>query len=366
MKTIVTHLKNIKLLALLAILLLSRLQSTAQSGGPQESMRISLYQLLSTGTTNLADGNLTNYDNSFSNSIGDDAIKMNNFGENFGILRDATKLAIEQRRKIYDADTTFLVMWNMQIRSYRLIITTYNLEHPGLQGYFEDAFLHTSTPLALNSINTIDFAVNSTAGSYASNRFMITFRNPTLVPLATTFTGFTGRLNNNKIDLQWIINNESAMSAYEVQRSVDGSNFTTISSQAAINTPGSRTYISSDATYLKGANYYRIRAIGLNGSAQYSNILNISGGARMQDIGIYPNPVVNKKMNMVFSVQTSGRYSLNLYSTSGSIIPLTPVEVMSGQTNLMVLLPRSLASGVYRVLIVSPDNITTVKTITVL
>jgi hypothetical protein len=75
---------------------------------------------------------------------------------------------------------------------------------------------------------------------------------------------------------------------------------------------------------------------------------------------------VNKKMNMVFSVQTSGRYSLNLYSTSGSIIPLTPIEVMSGQTNLMVLLPRSLASGVYRVLIVSPDNITTVKTITVL
>ena len=366
MKTLITLQKNWKSLAFNAIALLAGFQSMSQTSSPQESMRVSVYQLNSNGTTNLADGNLTNYDDAFSNGLSDDALKMTNFGENFGIYRLSTNLAIEQRKKILAADTTFFSMWNMQVRSYKLIITTYNLEHPGLLGFFEDNYLNTSTPLMLNSSNVFNFSIVNIPGSYASNRFRITFRNPTMSPLATTFTGFSGRLNNNKIELQWLVNNESAMREYVLEHSVDRINYSSISHLQPLNSSGIKTYNSIDAAYIKGDNFYRVKAVGLNGDVQYSTILKVNASATTQEILIYPNPVADKQITLVLPLQKPGKYLLNLYNSIGSSYPLTAIEVGSGENVQTVQLPKSLAPGVYRLRIISPDNVVTVKALNIL
>ncbi len=341
-------------------------QAPSSTSVPQESMRVSLYQLSGSGTTTLADGNLTNYNDSYSNEVGDDALKMNNFGENFAILRSNYKLAIEQRRKIYDADTTFFSMWNMQQRNYRLIVTTYNLEHPGLQGFFVDNYLNTSTPLALNSQNLIDFSVTSVAGSYTAERFKIVFRNPTLTPLATLFSAFNGRLNGSKIDLQWNVNNEVAMSEYVLERSLDRINFSPLYRATAANTGATRSYSSADANYFKGDNFYRVKAIGLAGDVQYSSILKINGGGLTQEIMVYPNPVSDKKVNILITAVSSGKYQLNLYNSAGSRIILPSMQVTVGQNSQTIELPATLATGIYRLKITSPENVSVVKTINVL
>ncbi len=369
MKTTCTIQKNWKTLLLSAFTVALGLQSMAQSPsspGPQESMRVSLYQLNANGSINLADGNLTNYDDNFSDDIIDDAIKMNNFGENFGILRHSTKLAIEQRKKVYYTDTAFFTMWNMQIRNYRLIITTANLDHPGLMAELVDNYLNVSTPILLNDLNTIDFAINSTPASYATNRFKVVFRNPTLSPLATTFTGFTGRLGSNSIELQWVVNNESAMSAYIVERSVDGVTFSPIRTVAPQNASGVRNYASSDLGFIKADNFYRIKAISLNGAVQYSSILKISAGGAAQDILVYPNPIVNKKLTMQIAAARSGKYYFSLYNSIGSLIPLAPIEIAAGQVTQVIQLPTTIAPGVYRLRITTPENAIIVKTINVL
>ena len=366
MKTLITLQKNWKLLAVNAIALIAGFQSMSQTSSPQESMRVSVYQLNSNGTTNLADGNLTSYDDAFSNGLSDDALKMNNFGENFGIYRLSTNLAIEQRKKILVTDTTFFSMWNMQVRSYKLIINTYNLEHPGLVGFFEDSYLNTSTPLLLNSSNIIYFSIVNVPGSYASNRFRITFRNPTLSPLATTFTGFSGRLNNNKIELQWLVNNESAMRDYVLEHSLDRMNYSAINHLQPLNSSGIKTYNSIDAAYFKGDNFYRVKAVGLNGEIQYSTILKINASVVSQEISIYPNPVANKQITLVLPIQKPGKYFLNLYNSIGISFPLTPIEVGSGENVQTIQLPKSLAAGIYRLRIISPDNIVTVKALNIL
>jgi hypothetical protein len=369
-KTLITQTKKLHLICNMTFAMLAAgsiyAQAPSTSAGPQESMRVSLYQLSATGTTTLADGNLTNYDDSYSNEVGDDALKMNNFGENFAILRSAYKLAIEQRRKIYDADTTFFSMWNMQQRNYRLIITTYNLEHPGLQGFFVDSYLNTSTPLALNSQNLIDFSVTSVAGSSAAERLKIVFRNPSLTPLATLFSGFNGRLNGNKIDLQWNVNNEVAMREYVLERSLDRINFSSLYHAAATNTGTTRSYTSADADYFKGDNFYRVKAVGLAGDIQYSSILKINGGGQTQEILVYPNPVSDKKVNILITAANSGKYQLNLYNSAGSRIVLPSMQVTAGQNSQTIELPTTLATGIYRLKITSPENVSVVKTINVL
>jgi hypothetical protein len=369
-KTLITQTKKLHLVCNMTFAMLAAgsiyAQAPSTSAGPQESMRVSLYQLSAGGTTTLADGNLTNYDDGYSNEVGDDALKMNNFGENFAILRNTHKLAIEQRRKIYDADTTYFSMWNMQQRNYRLIITTYNLEHPGLQGFFVDNYLNTSTPLALNSQNLINFSVTSVAGSYAAERFRIVFKNPTLTPLSTLFTGFNGRLNGSKIDLQWNVNNEVAMREYVLERSLDRISFSALYRAAAANTGSARSYSSADADYFKGDNFYRIKAVGLAGDVQYSSILKINGGGQTQEILVYPNPVSDKKVNILITAVNSGKYQLNLYNSAGSRIVLPSMQVTAGQNSQTIELPVTLATGIYRLKITSPENVSVVKTINVL
>jgi hypothetical protein len=369
-KTLITQTKKLHLICNMTFAMLAAgsiyAQAPSSTSVPQESMRVSLYQLSSGGATTLADGNLTNYNDSYSNEVGDDALKMNNFGENFAILRSTYKLAIEQRRKIYDADTTFFSMWNMQQRNYRLIVTTYNLEHPGLQGFFVDSYLNTSTPLALNSQNLIDFSVTSVAGSYTAERFKIVFRNPTLTPLATLFSSFNGRLNGSKIDLQWNVNNEVAMNEYVLERSLDRINFSPFYHASAANNGATRSYNSADANYFKGDNFYRVKAIGLAGDVQYSSILKINGGGLTQEILVYPNPVSDKKVNILITAVSSGKYQLNLYNSAGSRIVLPSMQVTAGQNSQTIELPVTLATGIYRLKITSPENVSVVKTINVL
>jgi len=369
-KTSTTLTKNWKLLLLFALSITTIEQTFAQSPSasptPQETMRATLYQLNTNGTTNLADGNLTNYNDSYSNGTTDDALKLSNFGENFGILRNTSRLSIEQRQRIYAADTTFFYMWNMQVRSYRLIVTTYNLEHPGLIGFFEDAFLHTSTPMLLNSQNIFNFDVNSTAGSYAPDRFRIVFKNPSLSTLATLFTGFNGRLVNNKIELNWSVNNETGMRDYTLERSFDRIRFSSIYNALATNSGSLRSYQSIDGSFFKGDNYYRVKATGLAGDIQYSSILKINGGGKNQEVLIYPNPVADKKLNILLTAKISGKYIVNLYTSTGSLIPLTPIQMSIGLNSKIVELPASIAPGVYILRITSPENETSIKTINVL
>ncbi len=117
----------------------------------QPSMRANLHIVAANGSTVLMDGNLTNYDSIYSNSLDMyDAWKMNNFSENFGILRSNSVLVIERRKNISVCDTTFFKMWNMQYRNYRLQIITKNFHQPGLTAYLLDKFLDTKTVVKIN------------------------------------------------------------------------------------------------------------------------------------------------------------------------------------------------------------------------
>jgi len=354
-----------KILLLGSLTAFMNFHSFAQSS-PQESMRVSLYQLNSNGSTNLADGNLTNYNDTYLNDLSDDAIKMNNFGENFGILRDNTRLAIELRKKIPGADTSVFCMWNMQQRSYRILLTTYNLEHPGLQGYFEDSYLNTSTPIQLNSINTFDFSVNATAASYLLNRFRVVFKNPTYVALATNFTTFNGKMTGADVQLLWTVDRETSMKEYVVEHSVDRINFNAIKTVQPSNAAGTKSYTSLFVENYRGDNFYRIKGTSLFGETMYSSILKLNSGKPLQEILVYPNPIVDRKINIFFPGLVVGKYSFQLYSSNGIAQALPPIQINQGSSVQSVQLPKTISAGVYRIKIVAPDNTVIIKTINVL
>jgi hypothetical protein len=351
------NLKGIKLIlsVFLSISAISGFaQSTPAAGGYSESMKVSLLHLNVDSSTSLIDGNLTLYNNTFSNGLEDDAIKMVNFGENFGIARYSSNLSIEQRMIINATDTTFFSMWNFSIRNYRLVIANTNLDHPGLFAYLEDSYLNTSTPMNLNGVNTFDFAVNSDANSYRINRFRIVFKNPSLMPLPVKFVSFTANKLPAFVSLTWNVNNESSMNEYQVEKSVDGINFTKISTVEARNVTGDIKYQSSDANYNVGENFYRIRGVELSGQSYLSQIVKINIQNKGKEYTIYPNPVSNRKIHLQFFADQPGNYQFQLISMEGKILPLFNQNGSKGRNLFVIPIQHRVQPGVYNLRITDP------------
>jgi 1,4-alpha-glucan branching enzyme len=113
--------------------------------------------------------------------------------------------------------------------------------------------------------------------------------------LPLNLLSFTGRRTNSAIALQWTTSNEVNVRQFELQRSLNGTDFVNISTQPAGNTGAVSNYIYEDravaATNANGVVYYRLRSVDKDGSTAYSNIVSIqplSGSVR-----VYPNPVSN-------------------------------------------------------------------------
>ncbi len=94
----------------------------------KRELRSNLHLINTDGSSTLYDGNLTAYDDSYSNNIDErDAKKMANFTENFGMLRTPVILVIERRHTIDLSDTIFYKMWQMQQRTYKLEFISKNM-----------------------------------------------------------------------------------------------------------------------------------------------------------------------------------------------------------------------------------------------
>lgn len=94
-----------------------------------------------------------------------------------------------------------------------------------------------------------------------------------LTTLPVSLVNFSAKKNNASININWATDNESGMSKYEVQRSSDGRNFSSIQSVQSRNSVSRTSYSAIDSKPLNGIGYYRLKMIEVDGSATYSKII---------------------------------------------------------------------------------------------
>src|SRR5207237_2623814 len=97
-------------------------------------------------------------------------------------------------------------------------------------GILEDAWLNTTTNLDLNGTTNALFTVTGVAASAAPNRFRIIISSPVtaFAPLPVTFTGIKAFEKNSNVNVEWTVENEKNISQYQIQKSSDGRQFTTV------------------------------------------------------------------------------------------------------------------------------------------
>ncbi len=314
---------------------------------PGEESRITLNRVNADGTVSTQDGMVVEYNSAFSNAMDMyDAEKVNNFSQNLSSLRNGTKYAIERRDIIGNNDSIFISINQMTAGNYQLDIINNALNHPGLIGQLKDNYLNTLTNLDLNGTTTVPFTVDANAGSYAADRFAVYFGIPAPLPVNYSTVKAYRRANDNAVE--WKVENEINIKQYEVERANDGIAFINIATVLPTgNANSSVNYLQADIAPLNGDNFYRIKAISINGRIQYSPVVRVAGYKTNKDIAVYPNPVKGNTINIRYSQQVAGNYQARLYSNDGTLIYSGNIQLANNGTEAIILGNKP-AAGTYQ------------------
>jgi hypothetical protein len=322
-----------------------------------ESLITNLYANVN-NVYNLADGNMVIYDDAYSNSVdGADARKLTNWGENFGMVRDNITLAVEKRKVMRSIDTVFYDMSNLRNIPYKLEIQGSNLNHPGMVGFLEDVFLGTRIALSLTETTRYLFNVSATAGSSARNRFRAIFFTISSGPLPVSFTSINAKKIQNKTTINWQVSNQLSIQSYQVQSSINGTNFTAVGNvSATINSSLASSYQWTDEVIATGTKYYRVLSIDMAGNNKYSPVVVINGSKNIAGFSILANPVQGNDVKVSFTNKEKGDYSIRVFNGDGKMIFSSKTMHTEGTTTYSYALPPNTMSGNYFVEIADVKN----------
>jgi hypothetical protein len=260
-----------------------------------------------------------------------------------------------------ESDTIFYNLTGVVNQSYHFDFDASGLQNAGVNGFIEDAYTKTRTPLSMDGNTGLDFVVNADAASKAVNRFRIVFKEMRVMPV--TFTSIKASQKNTTVSVEWKVENQSKMQQYEVERSADGSVFEKVGTVIANNNSAS-VYNWSDANPLEGSNYYRVRSVDVNGKTAYTSIVKVQIGQASSQIKVYPNPAVDARVSVELNNAPAGVYYARLLNPLGQVIVSQKIIHQNGTSIEAIKWNQASAKGIYQLQITTPAGKTeTVKVV---
>ena len=338
-------------------------QQTNRDGVTVPTLEINLYARAINGSTFLADGILQNFNNDFSAAVDNmDVRKFMNATYNLFIKNGNYNLIVERRPNICILDTLLLMLTGTRVAPYRLRIDPSVLNYPALKSVLIDKYLKIETPVSLTAVTNVTFDITTDPLSQIANRFMIVYRMQDPV----RFTALTALRNkDNTINAVFKTENENNVNNYSIERSIDGVIYEPIASQMpTANNFGNPYYNFTDAHVSLEAQWYRIKANSISGASVYSKVVKINKAIEKTaaNLTVFPNPVRNGIINIVFAEQPLGYYKLQIINSQAQVIydETVNVQIDSMKKQIVVV---GLTTGIYRLSITDVNGKKTVKTI---
>jgi hypothetical protein len=225
---------------------------------------------------------------------------------------------------------------------------------PGSSGgsYQYTASLPSFLADSSHNLNQYRFTVASTAANLASstcsftaNTVIVVMTNNCLVPLKTGIVGFSGKLSNDRAVLTWKIQDEEPGIIYNIEKSYDGVNFTTVGTiPGKYSTTKEGSYNFHDPEPVKGNVYYRIRMIeGKN--ENYSKLILLSTGLEFEIKSVI-NPF-NTKVDIQLTTPREGWVECIIADTYGKIVHRSRRMASAGLSSITIDNLGGLSAGTY-------------------
>ncbi|GAA4754412.1 M14 family zinc carboxypeptidase [Flavisolibacter ginsenosidimutans] len=133
-----------------------------------------------------------------------------------------------------------------------------------------------------------------------------------LVILPVNFTDVRATKAGNQVAIKWEASTGPDHLYFEVERATDGISFMPVFKTVE----KGETHYATDASPVRGANFYRIKAVSLGG-VQYSKTVQVIY-ANESNVTLYPNPV-NESLQLKLNGLASGRYQIQIVTLSGQV-----------------------------------------------
>lgn len=262
-------------------------KSTTIDNSNRQYFRAQLY----TSTGYIADANVVAFSPTFNNAYeSNDALKIQNVGENFGIRSNDQDLAIEARSPVQGTDTIHYLLNNLRTAvSYQFRFGPENMAATNIKGWLVDKYLHAYYPVSLSDSSFFDFTITADPASAAADRFMLVFKRKRSLP---------GHFDPNE---------------------------TTLAEKTATSTASAKANANS------------------------------LGNALAAEISVYPNPVVNKTLQVSFRNKLAGNYQLQLLNSAGQVTYEQRIAVNGNHFTKSILI-AAVPAGYYSLVIIGEDG----------
>ena len=189
-----------------------------------------------------------------------------------------------------------------------------------------------------------NFQVNTTVSIFGLNASapMVIGNIPSILK-GNNIVTLHAQKQNEKIILNWTVNNISTIERFIAERSVDGRSYSVLMELPATG------FDFTDMQPLPDLNYYRIKLIEKDGKITYSNIAVILNAAKGFDlISITPNPIVNGIFKLNVSAAQKIQMDIVITDMQGRQVQKQTLNMIAG-FNAINMNVNNLAAGTYQV-----------------
>lgn len=221
-------------------------------------------------------------------------------------------------------------------------------------GYSNDS-LGTTAGILTTPYDFLNPDYRPAAGSLALRNFDFSDQ-----ALPITLVKVNGHTVNNQHIISWETATEANNSGFDLQRSEDGINFTSIgfipSKASNGNSNSTLQYSFTDAKAFAGKSYYRLKQTDKDGRITLSSILvlSLSKSTLLTSASIYPNPAKNV-LNLNIVSPSAQKITVRMNDAFGRTLNERTLGVSAG-SNVYNLNVQSLSSGNYFLNIITVDG----------
>src|SRR5688572_17382873 len=166
--------------------------------------------------------------------------------------------------------------------------------------------------------------------------------------LPVELISFQGNVNpGNKISLQWKVSNNQIVDQFEVQRSYDGRDFTTVGLVFSSEKTDIENYMFYETLTSFDKVIYRLKMIDKNGQVNYSRVLvfqsKLTTGNTIRILG---NPVTDQ-LTFSYTASSARMIDIKIYDMSGRSVMTTRMNSLEGNNMISFPLDSILKPGMH-------------------
>ncbi len=172
--------------------------------------------------------------------------------------------------------------------------------------------------------------------------------------LPVDFLQFSAVQHSDAVNLTWKVVTTDQIDHFDVERSTDGTNFSTIgtvSKSVPLNVPVTLTYQDYDLNVNSNIVYYRIKVVNKDGLSKYSNVLVVRLTSLASDrIRIMPNPA-SSSVNISMYSSLKGEVEIKLVDMTGKMVLSRTEKIEAGNNTITLSQLSQLSDGIYTILL---------------